>query len=166
MAKDRRQKLVKNIRPGRGGLYGLGAFFVVGPILVEIIPNGNASVILAIIAAVATAFLVEKLNARKRKYFSLVEKQCVLSIDSIASSCSVAYDRAYSDINKMIEKGFFGDAYIDDATQKVVIPNAYMNINIPISKKNVKCPTCGAMVTVYSNKENKCEYCGSSVEFN
>lgn len=40
--------------------------------------------------------------------------------------------------------------------------------NIPheeVKHMAVKCPGCGATNTVYSNKENECEYCGTKLSF-
>lgn len=122
------------------------------------------SAILLIIPAVIIAYVIEKNNAKKRKYFSLIEKQRVLSVESIASACSVTYEKAYKDIIKMIDRGFFGDAYIDNATQKIVISNADTDINAQAVERSVQCPSCGATNKVSSLGESKCEYCGTILQ--
>lgn len=163
--KNTRKSLLKSIQPGRGAIMGGLLYLVIMMSLGEYIHNEIALDFLPAIPALIIVIFLEKINARKRKYISLIEKQRILSIDSISSACSMPYAKVYSDISKMIDKGFFGDAYIDEANQRIVIPNNNIDLNTQVLEKSIECPTCGATVTVYSHKENKCEYCGTALKF-
>ena len=74
---------------------------------------------------------------------------------------SVSYEQARKDLNKMIERGFFGNAHIDNVTRSIVLPINGVDINTEITTTNKICPSCGATNNVSSLGENKCEYCGT-----
>ena len=173
--KSKSEKLKKSIRPGRGIILSIlillvVSFFIpIGYVVDSIVYDSTVALyittIIYILIAVIIAFIIEKINAKKRKYISIIEKQRILSIDEIASVCGSTYEKVNVDIIKMINKGFFGDSYIDNSTRQIVLPNSNVSIYTQVSKRTMECPTCGATVTVYSHKENKCEYCGTLLKF-
>ena len=162
---NQRERLLKQIAPKSGVTKGVILGYVVGAWASSIIfiPLGLdfIGIFAGIVCAVIGATLFEKHNARQREYFSMIDNHRILSIDQIASSMSVSYEQARKDINKMIEKGFFGNAHIDNVTRSIVLPINGVDINTEVTTTNKICPSCGATNNVSSLGENKCEYCGT-----
>ena len=162
---NQREKLLKQIAPKKGMVTGTILGYIVGVWSSSIIfiPLGLdfLGILSGIACAVVGAIFFEKHNARQREYFSMIDNHRVLSIDQIASSMSVSYEQARKDINKMIGKGFFGNAHIDNMTRSIVLPNVGVDINTEVITTNKICPSCGASNNVSSLGENKCEYCGT-----
>lgn len=110
-------------------------------------------------------------NARKyKKYLSIIVNQNMTSIDNIAAANTVSYDEAKKDIQKMIDKGYFSGAYINDGTRELVLPQVKQTENIvqsnyeePVETKVVTCKNCGANNTVIVGKTSECEFCGSPI---
>lgn len=165
--------------------YSLGAFFILG-LFIEIFSTMDASskassIILCILFIALSAFLVfkgfkiKKLIQRFKTYIKIISTDHVTSLDTIASSTSQSVDFVRNDIQKMINKKFFANAYIDKTANEIIIVGSKDQAqntavsqdtqqNTNVETENVKCPGCGAMnlkqkgVTVY------CEYCGTPLK--
>lgn len=165
MNNSNREKLLKKIAPKKGAIKGAILGYVIGVNILGAIFILIGLDFLGMLAGVACAVIgatfFEKHNARQREYFSMIDNHRVLSIDQISSSMSVSYEQARKDINKMIEKGFFGNAHIDNVTRSVVLPISGVDINTEVTTTSEICPSCGATNNVSSLGENKCEYCGT-----
>ena len=93
-------------------------------------------------------------------------------IDAIASSMGKTYDTAKNDIQKMIDKGYLKNAYINEGTREVVLPNNNIQAHVGIAANTtannitpriVSCPCCGANNTIIGDM-GECEYCGSPLK--
>ncbi len=108
-----------------------------------------------------------------KRYLSIIVNGNVRQLDTIASTTGKAYDIVRKDINKMIEKGYLKNAYIDEGLREIVLPNSnpvtQNNINVAtanetvVKTKIVTCPCCGANNTVMG-EFGECEYCGSPLK--
>lgn len=123
------------------------------------------SIIIGICIMRALYKYYEKNNTIRRKYITLIENQRETSIDKIAHLNNTTYEGACKIINEFIENGVLENTYIDDEKREVILPTSNIDITAKVYQKSVECPTCGATVTIYSNKENKCEYCNTSIPF-
>ena len=100
-------------------------------------------------------------NAKKyKKYIAIIKNQDTSLINIIAEASNVSYDEAISDIEKMIKKGYFPGAYIDDTEGEIIF-----SVDSPKkeTKKEIKveaCKSCGASNTIIVGKTKTCEYCG------
>lgn len=167
MNDTRREKAIKSIAPKKGAIKGgiLGYIigcYTIGSWMGKLMGDG-ALFFTALIVAVVVGFLWEKRNLRKREYFSMIDNHRISSLDKIASSLSLSYEQVEKDIRKMIQKGFFGLAHIDNMTRSIVLPNEDVDISTKVVTTSVICPTCGATNNVSSIGENKCEYCGTAL---
>ena len=116
---------------------------------------------------------------RTKRYISVVINGNARQIDTIASSVGVSYDVARHDIQKMIDQGYFKNAYINEGTRELVIPeaaprstvgsffsnmaaNATQTQNAP-QPRVVTCPCCGANNTIVG-AVGECEYCGGPLK--
>lgn len=142
--------------------------------LSEGIKSDDVNMIIFFIAAGIGLLLLGKSmikNARKyKKYLSIIVNQNMTSIDNIAAANNVSYDEAQKDIQKMIDKGYFSGAYINDGARELVLPRVKQAENIvqsnheePVETKVVACKNCGANNTVIVGKTSECEFCGSPI---
>lgn len=108
-----------------------------------------------------------------KQYISIIVNGNVRQLDAIASTTGKSYDVVYKDIKGMIDKGFLKNAYIDEGSREIVLPNIapapQNNVNTAITNtatsqfKIVACPCCGANNTIYGDV-GECEYCGSPLK--
>jgi len=103
------------------------------------------------------------------KYAAIINAGGENDIDSIAAIYPTSYDEAVDDLQKMIDYGYFSNAYIDQSRRKLILSYSYNDNeeNIVYEEKQkpevIKCPNCGAVNSITSGKGNKCEYCGSEL---
>lgn len=126
-----------------------------------------------IIAGIALILLGRstRKNAIKfKKYISIVINQQITSIDNIASVMSTNYDVCKKQLHKMIDKGYFNGAYIDEFAREIVLPKQYENVSSKSSMNNtpqsqeiqvVACRGCGANNKIAKGSVGECEFCGS-----
>lgn len=107
-----------------------------------------------------------------KKYLSVIVNGNERQIDAIASSMGKSYDAAKNDIQKLINKGYLKNAYINESTREIVLPsnNIQEQVNTTINStankvttKIVSCPCCGANNTIMGDM-GECEYCGSPLK--
>ncbi|MBQ4568638.1 MAG: hypothetical protein IJA62_01055 [Ruminococcus sp.] len=96
-----------------------------------------------------------------RRYISVIVNGNVRKLSAIASATGKPYDVVYRDINNLINKGYLHNAYIDESSKKIVMPeDKYVKEETP---RIVNCACCGANNTVYGDL-GQCEYCGSPLK--
>lgn len=102
------------------------------------------------------------------KYVFIIMDEKEFVIDNIAGAMSLPVYAVKKDLKDMINKGYFQGAYINDRTNKIVLPKQNKkNVNEPapnyepkIEVKAVTCKSCGAPNRVTTSFA-ECEYCGS-----
>lgn len=126
-----------------------------------------------IIAGIALILLGRstRKNAIKfKKYISIVINQQITSIDNIAAVMSTNYDVCKKQLQKMIDKGYFNGAYIDEVAREIVLSKQYENVSSKSSMNNtpqsqeiqvVACRGCGANNKIAKGSVGECEFCGS-----
>lgn len=106
-----------------------------------------------------------------KKYLSVIVNGNERQIDVIASSMGKSYDMAKNDIQKLINKGYLKNAYINEGTREIVLPNIIQEqsgdmantSSAHVETKIISCPCCGANNTI-SGETGECEYCGSPLK--
>lgn len=107
-----------------------------------------------------------------KQYLSIIVNGNVRSLDAISSTTGKSYDVVRNDIENMINKGYLKNAYINEGTREVVLPdiNVYSNtetgesvVTTNVTKRVVACPCCGANNTI-AGEIGECEYCGSPLK--
>ncbi|WP_040211136.1 DUF2975 domain-containing protein [Clostridium polynesiense] len=152
----------------------MGILFVIGVISDPEIPVGDISfgIVLFVGGGIALILLgksIKKKAQRYKEYIAMIVNQRITSIDEIASAIPTSYDMAKRDIQDMIDKNFFTNAYINDNTRKLVLPkivdykiNSGINANSDNDENiNVTCSGCGAVNSLNKGKSEECEFCGS-----
>ena len=122
-----------------------------------------------------------------KQYLSVIVNGHVRQLDSIAAATGKSYDVVRANIQKMINKGYLKNAFINESTRELVLPDLapatpvapvvpvatnteYIPEQAPAAKapaqpvgRMVSCPCCGANNTIYG-ASGECEYCGSPLE--
>lgn len=153
-----------------------GLAFVVT--LVEGIDSDAVIVIIFFtIAGVALILLARKIkkSAEKfRKYISIIVNRGETSISNIAAAIPTSYEIVQKDLQKMIDRGYFTGAYINEMSKEIILPEKQEGSNIidksiqanPNSTPEtvvVKCNGCGANNKIVKGSVNECQYCGSPI---
>ena len=135
------------------------------------------AIIFFVAAGAALLYFANKIkkNADSIKlYLNIIVNGGERQLDSIAAATGKQYDVVKKDVQKMIDKGFLKNAYINENTREVVLPSASpANANVAqptaeaapvaVQTRVIACPCCGANNTV-SGDIGECEYCGSPLE--
>ncbi len=111
-----------------------------------------------------------------KQYLNIIVNGGERQLDSIAAATGKQYDVVKNDVQKMIDKGFLKNAYINENTREVVLPSATptnANANVgqftsgaasaTVQTRVVACPCCGANNTI-SGALGECEYCGTPLK--
>ena len=162
-----------------GGL-GIASYCIAAIGLLACISDGFAGGDVVMILFFGVAGFVLRKIAKKikteaenvKQYLSIIVNGNVRQLDMIASATGKSYDVVHDDVQKMIEKGYLKNAYIDEGMREVILPNY-----APVPQNNVNaaanitqthpriaaCPCCGANNTIYGDM-GECEYCGSPLK--
>ncbi|MGE5628607.1 MAG: hypothetical protein ACM3X7_10945 [Solirubrobacterales bacterium] len=159
--------------------YCMGVFFLPGlfAYITDDKPDATCIMICLFFISIA-AFLIylgrkiKKTIKRFKEYVKLISVDNISSLEEIASSTSRSVDFVKNDIQKLIDKKYFINAYIDDDTDEIVIGehniqantnSAYKGVHQrkPQETESVKCSGCGAMNYRSKGAVINCEYCGS-----
>lgn len=120
-----------------------------------------------------------------KQYLAIIVNGHVRQLDSIAAATGKSYDVVRADIQRMINKGYLKNAFINESTRELVLPDTapatptavpaannsdYIPVQVPVVNaptqpvgRMVSCPCCGANNTIYG-ASGECEYCGSPLE--
>ena len=166
-------------------MYVITAFFglCVFICLTDMSDPSNAEVlpiflVMAIIFGIG-GFALQKVSKRiKReaedikKYLSVIVNGNERRIDMIASSLGKSCEVTKNDIQKLIQKGYLKNAYINEAKQEVVLASDNTQNQVVTNTENtdvnkaaakiVACQCCGANNTLFADS-GECEYCGSAL---
>ena len=142
----------------------------------------SADVGMILFFGIAGAVLLRLSNKIKKEadsvkqYLSIIVNGGERQLDAIASATGKDYEVVKKDVQKMIDKGFLKNAYINENTREVVLasaaaPAAANTGNIfaknasaaAAQTRVVSCPCCGANNTI-SGDIGECEYCGSPLK--
>jgi glucan phosphoethanolaminetransferase (alkaline phosphatase superfamily) len=166
-----------------------GYFFAIGYLfmIVAIIGEGSigqsdktAMIITFLLMSACGVLLIRKGISNKnrirrfRTYVGLISDDHMTSLESIASSTSKSVDFVRNDLQKMINKKFFQNAYIDLNADKIVIVGMKQKLQTteapqPAEQDHaletyVKCSGCGATNLKKKGVAAYCEYCGSPLK--
>ncbi|SCY91260.1 DUF4381 domain-containing protein [Alkaliphilus peptidifermentans] len=155
------------------------AFAVIG--LLVSISEGLGSddvfmILFFLIAGGALIFLGRrtKQNAERfKKYISIIVNHEETSINNIAAAIPTSYEVAKKDIQKMINRGYFSGAYINETLKEIILPkeqdiynmdtNVKVDSNPNLEMVAVRCKGCGANNKIRKGSVDECQYCGSPI---
>lgn len=160
---------------------GIGSYCIAALGVLAVIGDFTFSNLLVVIVFGIAGYALSKLSAKVsaeaesvKQYLSIIVNGNVRSLDEIAAAKGKPYDETKADIQKMIDKGFLNNAYINENTREVVLTQ---NRSAPqpafapgvqpaaatVQPRVVTCSCCGANNTVVGSV-GECEYCGSPLQ--
>ncbi|UWP60788.1 hypothetical protein [Ruminococcus gauvreauii] len=113
-----------------------------------------------------------KMSGEKyKKYINIVINNQQTSIENIASAMSMNQKQVVKDLEAMIDRGYFSNAYIDHGNSEIVLPHnerknkdvVYAETSQTLQQEVVVCKNCGANNLVTVGTISECEYCGSPI---
>lgn len=145
--------------------------------------EGAGVALLVLVFVALGVLLIVKSRKRKalidefKKYVTKLSVDPTGSISGIASSLGTSEDVVRNNLNLMIKRKYFADAYIDKATDCIIVkslsnrkastasqnsPQAGQN-NETTEMVSVTCKYCGGINSVPKGKVCECDYCGSPI---
>lgn len=105
-----------------------------------------------------------------QKYIAIVINQGEKSIEKISGAAGVPMQETREDLQKMIDRGYFPNTYIDAATSEIILPDRKERDLAAYEQEKQKnyrvitCQGCGAQEKIAEGQTNNCEYCGSLLQ--
>ena len=162
--------------------YFLGSVFLIA-LLVELTDGKQSEYSFGYTASMYLVFLglagflifkgitIKNRIKRFKKYVGLISIEHITSLQNIASSINQSLDFVTKDIQKLINKKFFSNAYLDIKNGKIIIkkPNfqqasVILSQNAKAETEQVKCNSCGANNIKVKGIMGNCEYCESPLK--
>lgn len=146
-------------------------------------PIESILVTLPIAIGISAFFIYKGISIKNRikrfkNYIHIISFENIRSMQNIAARTNKPVNFVLKDLQKMIRKKYFQNAFIDMRTGEIIIniansniqqqkqnamPFKMNNVNNVNSKEKVECPGCGALNTKVKGSAASCEYCGSSI---
>ncbi len=109
-----------------------------------------------------------RLLADFRKYNAILASDPVKTIYRIAEMTGETVENVRKNVNRMIEKGYFVNAYIDQSGRIVLADREKMNDVVANNDDRkdfvtITCPSCGGVNRLAKGQIGKCEFCGAYI---
>jgi len=156
------------MRAARKILIVTGVYFLLFFILVtDVSTTGNPFTYLSLIAGIIGIIPGLKMinNAMiSEKIKTAVETHDLRSANDIASMINVPDHIVIQTLLTMVKDGHFQGLRYDTKTN-TLCPSETEMVKILQESRAAECIYCGAKVTLFKDKINKCEYCGSGLNY-
>lgn len=170
-------------------LGGLWTFFFVFGFIACIFDDMEGRIPVAITMGVLAAFGVwvflcgrkrKKMRLEFRKYVAHLSGNPTGSLDRIAAASGTSVDVVKKNIQFMLKKKFFPNAYLDEANQRLVLPSmtnresaaapvthhaaAQGQAQEEVVYNTCNCPNCGGVNRIARGMVVECDFCGSPLQ--
>lgn len=154
---------------------GICLFDMSDPSNVEVFPIFLITGILCGVGGYVSQMFSKKMKREAeeiKNYLSIIESGNERQIDVIASLVGKPVEVTKNEIQKIIQKGYLKNAYIDERTRELVYSNSVAGQwsanttgtgSADRKPKVVTCSCCGANNTIIGGM-GECEYCGSPLK--
>lgn len=145
------------------------------PELGEVYPATEIKVTSLIFLAIAALLIYYGVKTKRRlkrfkRYISIITTENTASLEEIAGKTSKSVDFVMKDLQTMINKKYFVDAYIDENAHEIVLKKReHKAASVQIESSTfsemvtVTCKGCGASNSVQKGSSCECEFCGSTL---
>ena len=153
------------------GIGGIGAFITSSDF-------GITELAISLVFAMIGMYLIScyikinKLIKTFKNYVSFLSTDPTGSIDTLASNLFKSPSDVKIELQKLIDKNYFVNAYIDNNRNCIVFPQKELRVSeeslkISASQEDIieyKCNGCGAVNMIRESDSAVCEYCGSELK--
>lgn len=124
--------------------------------------------------------MMKKMRLEFKKYVAHLSIDPTASLENIAISTGTSVDVVKKNLQFMINKNFFYNAYIDANNNRLVLPSMKNNMNQTEQKTSVNnvtpdvqerivystcyCPKCGGINQIIQGSVAECDFCGSNLQ--
>lgn len=128
------------------------------------------------ILLIALSIKRHKLINNFKTYVKILSEDSTGSIDNIATVLNVSTDKVRKELQLMIDKKYFANAYVNFETNRIIFPSSNVEISENVGQNkttdehykskdyiSISCKNCGGMNTVIKGQVGECEYCGSII---
>jgi len=135
-------------------------------------------IIIAVLGAILlwAARDMKKRLKRYNRYIDIIVDADECDIETLANSLSVSYSDAQRNVKAIIDLGLIKDIHVQNGMIKIKdnsgMESEYTNEfsdkdqgDLPIQKRIIRCPGCGANNVVTSGVTTECEYCGTPITY-
>ena len=120
-------------------------------------------------AFLSLSFRNKKLVSQFRLYVSILSNQSSMSIYDLSRTVGIPEVKVKKDLQTMIDRRFFADAYIDHGRKCLVFPLMEQETRRASDESHdvlyvtAVCPICGGSNRIVSGKNNRCMYCDNII---
>ena len=107
---------------------------------------------------------MKKDGEKYQMYLNIVVNQNISNMNEIARKSGLSYDTVESDLQTMITKGYFSNAYIDRETNSIIVSSNEQTGSGTTEYVVVNCPSCSAANKIIVGRVGECEYCGTKLQ--
>ena len=120
------------------------------------------------IYCIVVSHRISRLLADFRRYNAILASDPVKTIYRIAEMTGDTVENVRKNVNRMIEKGYFVNAYIDQSGKIMLADREKMNqvVGNNDDRKDfitITCPSCGGVNRLVKGQVCKCEFCGAYI---
>lgn len=165
------------------GIVWAALFLLTAVIMIfEAQPKAGDVIVMLIIAALGVLlFLAGRkrglMRLEFRKYVTQLSRDPSGSIDNLASATGTSVDVVKKNLNYMIKKNFFVDAFINEQDNLLVLPstaqreqgqqnwqNGAASTSAQTELVVLTCPSCGGINKIPKGTVADCDFCGSPLQ--
>lgn len=157
------------------GIFSL--FMVIGSLVyingegMRLVLNMFLFTLVVSVLMIITGARIKRTIKRFKQYISLISGQNMTLLENIAANTNHGVDFVNKDLNKMIKKGFFTNARIDETSREIIIAGHKTNSVVttqlssttPTEMETYICAGCDAHGSKPKGTQSSCEYCGNAV---
>lgn len=161
------------------------AFFGLGGLisLTDDQKDGTGTAVVIIIFIVLGYWLIylsrkrNKLIHNFKYYVPIIAEDPTGSLENLAGAMGTSIDVVKKNLQKMIQKKYFVDAYLDPVGNRIVFPSMQQHIQVRsqqmqdttgdasgVEYTTVTCRSCGAVNKIVIGNVSECEYCGTQIK--
>lgn len=128
------------------------------------------------ILLIALSIKRHKLIKNFKTYVTILSEDPTGSIDNLATPLNVSVDKVRKDLQLMIDKKYFVNAYVDLETNRIIFPSSDVETSEKVKQNktadeqykakdyiSVTCKNCGGINKITKGQVGECEYCGSII---
>ncbi|WP_100065485.1 hypothetical protein [Miniphocaeibacter massiliensis] len=100
------------------------------------------------------------------KYTGLLGESGKYNITDLALVVGITEDKVREEIQKLINKGYLQNGYLESSTNSLVLPERKYSAadRTDLQKSTIICNSCGGENEIPKGKVVECEYCGSRIK--